>query len=70
MTLNVNHISKIASKCPVSAVLQLFRFSTKINLSTCVEKRGQTEYLVVIGKKFTIDLVILHKNESFENLTV
>ena len=41
-----------------------------MNLSTCVEKSRQTEYLVVIGKKFTIDLVILHKNKSFENLTV
>ena len=41
-----------------------------MNLSTCVEKRGVTEYLVVIGKNSTIDLVILHKNESFENLTV
>ena len=70
MTQNVNYNSKTALKSPVFAVLQVFRFFTKKDLSPCVEKRGQTEYLVVIGKKFTIDLVILHKNETFENLTV
>ncbi len=70
MTENVNYISVFASKHPILAILQLFRFFTKISVSACVEKREQTEYLVVIGKKFTIDLVILHKNETFENLTV
>ena len=70
MTENVNYISIIASKHPVFAVLQVFRFFTKKSTSACVEKSGQTEYLVVIGKNLTIDLVNLHKNETFENLTV
>lgn len=70
MTEYVNYISKFASKCTVFAVLQVFRFFTKKDLSTCVEKSGLTEYLVFIGKKSTIDLVNLHKNETFENLTV
>ncbi len=36
----------------------------------CGEKERKTEYLVLIGKNFTFGLVKLHKNQTFENLTV